>query len=104
MSITIDNSNYINTDPGRSGVYGSASSESVRNSSGSAYVSSRGAGLAAGSTITGEIVEKDGNEVTIRLGNDQTISAKLQGNANVEVGMKMTFEVAKGAGPYRHIH
>ena len=98
MSITIDNSNHINTDPGRSGVYGSASSESVRNSSGSAYVSSRNAGLTAGSTITGEIVEKDGNEVTIRLGNDQTISAKLQGNANVEVGMKMTFEVAKGAG------
>ena len=98
MSITIDNSNYINTDPGRSGVYGSASSESVRNSSGSAYVSSRNSGLTAGSTITGEIVEKDGNEVTIRLGNDQTISAKLQGNANVEVGMKMTFEVAKGAG------
>ncbi len=98
MSITIDNSNYINTDPGRSGVYGSASSESVRNSSGSAYVSSRNSGLTAGSTITGEIVEKDGNEVTIRLGNDQTISAKLQGSANVEVGMKMTFEVAKGAG------
>jgi hypothetical protein len=98
MSITIDNSNYINTDPGRSGVYGSASSESVRNSSGSAYVSSRNSGLTAGSTIPGEIVEKDGNEVTIRLGNDQTISAKLQGSANVEVGMKMTFEVAKGAG------
>ncbi len=97
MPISIDNSNYLNSDHGRISYNGSGSAESVRSSAGSAYTSSGSGTVAAGSTITGEIVEKDGNEVTIRLGNDQTISAKLQGNANIEVGMKMTFEVAKGA-------
>ena len=97
MSISIDNSGYLNSDHNRvSYNSGSGSAESVRGSSVSAYSSGRDA-VTAGTTITGEIVEKDGNEVTIRLGNDQTISAKLAGNANIEVGMKMTFEVAKGA-------
>ena len=97
MPISIDNSNYLNSDHNRIGYNNGSSAESVRGSSGSAYSSAGRQNIAAGSTITGEIIEKDGNEVTIRLGNDQTISAKLQGNANIEVGMKMTFEVAKGA-------
>lgn len=94
MPISIDN-NYSNSDHSRIG-YNTGSAESVRDTS-SAYTSGRQAALTAGSTITGEIVEKDGDQVTIRLGNDQTISAKLQGGANIEVGMKLTFEVAKGA-------
>ncbi|MBR4573847.1 MAG: flagellar hook-length control protein FliK [Lachnospiraceae bacterium] len=53
--------------------------------------------LNAGSTVTGQIVDKEGDQVTIRLGNDQTISAKMQGNADIEVGTTMTFEVARGA-------
>ena len=98
MSISIDNSGYLNSDHNRvSYNSGSGSAESVRGSSVSAYSSAGRDAVTAGTTITGEIVEKDGNEVTIRLGNDQTISAKLAGNANIEVGMKMTFEVAKGA-------
>ena len=97
MPITIDNSNYINSDHNR-GVYGSSAAESSRGASGSYFTASRGEQLSAGSTVTGEIVEKDGNEVTIRLSDDRTVSAKLQGNANIEVGMKMTFEVAKGSG------
>ncbi len=94
MPISIDN-NYMNSDHSRIG-YNSGSSESVRDNGGVTY--SRGnMGPAPGSTVTGEIVEKDGDQVTIRLSNDQTISAKLQGNADIQVGMKMTFEVAKGS-------
>ena len=94
MAITIDNSNYINNDYDRHGVP-SGQTESVRDS-GSRYVSS-GGGLAPGQTVTGEIIERDGENVTVRFGQNQTISAKLQGNADIEVGMKLTFEVAKGA-------
>ncbi len=94
MPISIDN-NYMNSDHSRIG-YNTGGSESVRDSGTLAY-NRGGSSPAPGSTVTGEIVEKDGDQVTIRLGNDQTISARLQGNANIEVGMKMTFEVAKGA-------
>ena len=93
MPITIDNTSHLNSDYGRY----PGDSSSVRD--GSVPVSSySGRGdLSSGTTVTGQIIEKDGNQVTIRLGNDQTISARLQGNADIEVGMKMTFEVARGA-------
>ena len=98
MPISIDNSSILNSDHNRVNYNsGSASAESVRGSVTGAYQSAGRGQVAAGTVITGEIVEKDGNEVTIRLTNDQTISAKLQGNANIEEGMRMTFEVAKGA-------
>ncbi|MCR5831416.1 MAG: flagellar hook-length control protein FliK [Lachnospiraceae bacterium] len=98
MPISIDNSSILNSDHNRVNYNsGSASAESVRGSVTGAYQSAGRGQVAAGTVITGEIVEKDGNEVTIRLSNDQTISAKLQGNANIEEGMRMTFEVAKGA-------
>ena len=96
MPVSFDNSNYINNDPGRVGYNGTASAGSVRGGHGM-YTAAGRESLSAGSTITGEIIAKDGNEVTLRLGNDQTISAKLSGNADIQVGMKMTFEVAKGA-------
>ncbi len=95
MPISIDN-NYMNSDHSRIG-YNTGGSESVRDNGYVTYNRGGGSSPAPGSTVTGEIVEKDGDQVTIRLGNDQTISARLQGNANIEVGMKMTFEVAKGA-------
>ncbi len=94
MAITIENSNYINDDYNRRSLSGTSSAGS---SAGVRYQSSYGSSLSAGSTVTGQIVEKDGDQVTIRLSNDQTISAKLQGNADIEVGSKMTFEVARGA-------
>lgn len=93
MPIIIDN-NYSNNDYGRVS-YNSAGAESVRDVS---YQTSGARNLTAGSTVTGEIIEKDGDQVTIRMGGDRTISAKLSGDANIEVGMKLTFEVAKGEG------
>lgn len=95
MPISIDN-NYPNADHARI-AYNTGSAESVRDG-GAVAARTSGSGLNAGSTVTGEIVEKDGDQVTIRMANDKTISARLSGNANIEVGMKMTFEVAKGSG------
>ena len=93
MAIIIDNSNHINSEYDRRGI--SSQTESVR---GGSYRADQGAsGLSAGTTVTGEIVEKDGDRVTINIGQNQTVSARLQGNADIEVGMKMTFEVAKGS-------
>ena len=93
MPISIDTS-YANSDHGRiSDHRGSSGTESVRD--GAVSVNAGREGLTAGSTVTGEIIEKDGDQVMIRLANDRTISAKLQGNADIEVGMKLTFEVAK---------
>ncbi len=92
MAITIDNNYQINENlrPGYN-AQGAVLSGAVPNSD-------RGDALSAGTTVTGQIVEKDGDQVTIRLGNDRTISAKMQGNADIEVGSTMTFEVAKGSG------
>lgn len=91
MAITIDNNYQINDNlrPG----YNTAGAAV----SGAVHRGATGDTLSAGTTVTGEIVEKEGDQVTIKLGNDQTISAKMQGNADIEVGTTMTFEVAKGA-------
>jgi len=91
MPISIDNSNYIKDDYGRVSQSGNTA-DHVRNDHYAARES-----LTSGSTVTGEIIEKNGDQVTIRMSNDQTISAKLSSDANIEVGMKLTFEVAKGA-------
>ena len=53
--------------------------------------------LTSGSTLSGEVVSKDGSKVTIKVNNNQYISAKLDGNADVSVGQKLTFEVSKSA-------
>lgn len=54
--------------------------------------------LATGSTVSGEVVAKDGNTITLKLSNDSTISAKLSGDAEINVGSKITFEVSKANG------
>lgn len=88
MPISIDNTNYLNNEYGR---YSSADTSALKDSTVSVHSRDN---LPSGKTVTGEIIEKDGNQVTIKLSNDQTISAKLSGNADISVGMKMTFEVA----------
>lgn len=95
MPLSIDG-NYSSSDQTRIG-YNTAS-ESIRNVNDTAYTASRSETLAQGQTVTGQIVEKEGDQVTIKLENDRTISAKLAGNADIEVGMKLTFEVAKSGG------
>ncbi|MBQ8007003.1 MAG: hypothetical protein IJ245_05160, partial [Lachnospiraceae bacterium] len=95
MPIAIDG-NISNSDQTRIG-YNTAS-ESVRAVNDGSYTASRAESLSQGQTVTGQIVEKEGDQVTIKLENDRTISAKLAGNADIEVGMKLTFEVAKSGG------
>ena len=92
MGITIDTSHISDY-----GNYNSTNAtEAARTTGTEAYAAGR-SGLTAGSTVTGEIIDKNGNEVTIRFGDDQTMSAKLQGDANIEVGMRLTFEVARSS-------
>ncbi len=96
MPLTIDG-NYANSDQTRIGsnpVY----TDSVREVPSGTYGSSATEGLSQGQTVSGQIVDKEGDQVTIRLDNDRTISAKLAGNADIEVGMKLTFEIAKSDG------
>ncbi len=95
MPISIDG-NYSNSDQTRIG-YNNAS-ENIRNVTDSSSTASGPDGFATGQTVSGQIIEKEGDQVTIRLDNDRTISARLAGNADIEVGMKLTFEVAKGGG------
>lgn len=96
MAITIDGSNYINNDYGKYSTGGAA--EVSRVTAGPDGNAGTAGGLTSGSTVTGEIIDKNGNEVTIHLENDQTMTAKLQGDASIEVGMRLTFEVAKAPG------
>lgn len=92
MAISIRN----NTDNLNSKEYQTSSSRgssvSGANSAGTYINSSR---LTGGSTVSGEVLSKDGNNVTIRLSNDQTVNARLDGNADINVGQKLTFEVTK---------
>ncbi|MCR5687065.1 MAG: flagellar hook-length control protein FliK [Lachnospiraceae bacterium] len=91
MPIYIDTS-YSNSERARA--Y-SAGTDTAREST-SARVAD-GSGPITGSTVSGEIIEKEGDQVRIRLDNDQTIQAKLTGSADIEVGMRLTFEVSKNS-------
>ncbi|MCR5301676.1 MAG: flagellar hook-length control protein FliK [Lachnospiraceae bacterium] len=93
MAISIDS--LSNSDYNRIG--NTQSTDAAGTSGRAASRQASGGELVGGSTISGQIIEKEGDQVTIRLANDSTISARLQGNADIEVGMRLTFEVAKGA-------
>lgn len=49
--------------------------------------------LMPGKTLQGEVVEKKGNEVKIKLSQDVVLTAKLDQDVNVEEGKVLTFEV-----------
>ncbi|MBR1476794.1 MAG: flagellar hook-length control protein FliK [Lachnospiraceae bacterium] len=49
--------------------------------------------LTPGQTLQGEIVGKNGTDVTIKLSDNMNMSAKLEQNMNLEIGKLMTFEV-----------
>jgi hypothetical protein len=49
--------------------------------------------MVPGQTIQGEIVEKNGTDVRIKISEDLTMNARLEQNMNLEVGKNMTFEV-----------
>lgn len=51
------------------------------------------ASRAPGQSVTGEVVDKNGNEVLISIGKNQLIRARLDGNMLVETGQQMTFSI-----------
>jgi len=96
MAVSISN-NLANKEYSSAGLRDGSSqsvSSSVQASSRSVNISK----LNPGSTFSGEVISKDGNQITLKLANNETISAKLDGNANIDIGQKLTFEVAKSSG------
>lgn len=49
--------------------------------------------LRTGQTLSGEVVNLENGNVTIKLDNGQTINARLDGNAGISVGQLISFEV-----------
>lgn len=69
-------------------------STSVRNGGSSAENLNRQIkSLTPGKVLQGEVVEKNGGEVKIKLGDDMILTAHLDQDVNVEAGKLLTFEV-----------
>lgn len=81
-STNINNNSYVTSTPSAD----VTSSRVVTNS----------VNLPSSGTLSGEVVAKDGNQITLKLSNNQTISARLEGSSDISVGNRMTFEIAKG--------
>lgn len=50
-------------------------------------------GKTAGQTVSGEVIESNGNEVLIAIGKHQLLRARLEGSMQVETGRQMTFAI-----------
>lgn len=61
-------------------------------------VNARDLGLNTGQTLSGQIVDVNGNEIKLMLDNNQTINAKLEGNLSAVLGQTISFEVSKTEG------
>lgn len=98
MGIFLSNNPYTNNDYQ---FQASSSGASVSNGAGQ-VVSKVSIGNSSNvsisqNTVSGEIVEKNGDSVIIKLSNDAMLEAKLSGNVNVSVGQKLSFEVLQSA-------
>lgn len=54
--------------------------------------------LLPGQTLSGEVIERNGNEVQIRINADSVILARLENALNITLGQNMTFEVKSNGG------
>lgn len=90
MNIGINSSDYLKSQTGAS-ARGEEVSGNVRGTFGRGEFDA--STLKSGQTISGEITSLDGNNVTLRLGNGQEISARLSGNAGLSVGQLLSFEI-----------
>ncbi|MGN1181108.1 MAG: flagellar hook-length control protein FliK [Suilimivivens sp.] len=52
----------------------------------------------AGQSVTGEVIEKNGNEILLAIGKNQMLRAKLDAGIPVEEGQLMTFSVKNTGG------
>lgn len=53
---------------------------------------------APGQSVTGEIIEKNGNDILIEIGKNQLLRARLDGNMILENGQQMTFAIKNTGG------
>ena len=55
-------------------------------------------GKTPGQTITGEVIERNGNDVLIAIGREQLLRARLDSSMMIELGQQMTFSIKNMAG------
>jgi len=55
-------------------------------------------GMKAGDTIQGEIISKNGVEITLQITDDLTMTARVEGDVNLELGKLLTLEVRSNSG------
>lgn len=55
-------------------------------------------GKQSGESVTGEVLQRSGNEILISLGQNQLLQAKLEGSMNAQPGQLMTFQIRNNAG------
>ena len=70
----------------------SALEESIRN--GLEAILSKG----SGQSVTGEVLQMNGNEILLSLGENQLLQARLEGGATPRMGQLMTFQIQNTAG------
>lgn len=96
MPISLSNNPYSNSDLSMSSL---TKGQPVVNENGEEIsrvsVGNASKELLSSNTVSGEIVQVDGDNITIKMANDTLIEAKLAGNVNVSLGQKLSFEVSK---------
>ena len=55
-------------------------------------------GKMPGQTVTGEVIERNGNDVLIAIGKDQLLRARLDSSLMIELGQQMSFSIKNMAG------
>lgn len=55
-------------------------------------------GKAPGQSVTGEVIEKNGNDILIAIGKNQLLRARLDSNIPIEQGQQMTFAIKNAGG------
>lgn len=56
------------------------------------------AGKLPGETVTGTVVDKNGNDILIAIGKNQILQARLDGSMQIDIGRQFTFAVKSAAG------
>lgn len=99
MAVNIINrSNQVNQNP--IGTQGNQNSTAIVRGAGESVISvnARDLSLNTGQTISGQVVDLNGNEVKLLLDNNQTINARLEGKFDAKPGQILSFEVSSNEG------
>ena len=55
-------------------------------------------GKQSGQSITGEVLQRSGNEILLSLGQNQLLQAKLEGSMSAQPGQLLTFQIRNNSG------